>query len=427
MAHRAMEWHWSQHTGLWVGAAVVAAAIVRGLLLPTPGWTSDLDEFVGWAHHLTVLPFGRAYDQPITFGPVMVYIWGLFAAIDSNFRSAVDSSEPAIRVAMKLPAVIADLGLALGVAYGLRANTGWAVIGAVVVALHPALIDTSAWWGQYDSIYVLAALVAVLLALSGRTGLAAAALAVAVVTKPQAIPFLVPFAAWSYARDGAQGVARAGAIASGVALVLWLPFMAAGGPANYLATLGNLQNGPFALLSLNAWNLWWLLQIAAGGYVSDTIPIVAGLTDRLLGFVIVAAFELVIARAILRAATPRALVLGLAASTLAAFSFLTTMHERYAFAALIWFALLLPDARAIWASLVFGVVFTLDLLASAPPIQTVVDLLPSNGIVAAVGSVVMVALALGTLAWLIAETGRMGREASDERDLSSSALLPIRS
>ena len=80
---------------------------------------------------------------------------------------------------MKMPATLADLGIAGLVRVRLRA-TGRAgrVAAAAIVLLHPAVIDVSAWWGQYESIYLLFALAAVVFALNGRNGLAAAALAV---------------------------------------------------------------------------------------------------------------------------------------------------------------------------------------------------------------------------------------------------------
>ena len=80
---------------------------------------------------------------------------------------------------LKLPAVLADFGLAACVAWILREKPVWAGVGAVAVLLHPATWYVSAWWGQYESVYVLAALLAVLFAVGGRDGFAAAALAVA--------------------------------------------------------------------------------------------------------------------------------------------------------------------------------------------------------------------------------------------------------
>ncbi len=93
------------------------------------------------------------------------------------------------------------------------------------------MIDVSAWWGQYESIYLLFALAAVVFAINGRNGLSAAALALAVMTKPQALPFVFPFAAWYWAHGGIRELARMGGIGLAVIVVLWLPFVPAGGPA----------------------------------------------------------------------------------------------------------------------------------------------------------------------------------------------------
>ena len=161
---------------------------------------------------------------------------------------------------LKLPAVLADFGLAACVAWILREKPVWAGVAAVAVLLHPATWYVSAWWGQYESVYVLAALLAVLFAVGGRDGFAAAALAVAVLTKPQALPFLLPFAAWFLARGGIRGLLRAGAIGAVVAFVIWLPFLAAGGPLRYLGNLGEYQNDIFSVMSLRAWNFWWIVQ-----------------------------------------------------------------------------------------------------------------------------------------------------------------------
>ena len=49
------------------------------------------------------------------------------------------------------------------------------------------------------------------------------------------------------------------------------------------------------------------------------------------------------------------------------FGFLTQMHERYAYGALIFLLLLIPERRIAWLYLGFSVVFTLDLLSAAPP------------------------------------------------------------
>ena len=216
----------------WVWAAVlllVLSALARIALWQTPGLTGDLDQFVLWVHGLAIAPFGNVYDQNVSFPPVMVYIWGALAAIEPAFRTVTTSADPAIRAIMKLPASVADLAIGGLVMWHLRATPRWALLGGLLVLLHPAVIDVSAWWGQYESIYVLGGAVAYVLAVRGHSLWAAAALAIALMTKPQALPFLVPFAAWFVARDGWLGAVRAGLVGAAVIALLWLPFLAAGG------------------------------------------------------------------------------------------------------------------------------------------------------------------------------------------------------
>jgi Gpi18-like mannosyltransferase len=300
---------------------------------------------------------------------------------------------------MKLPATLGDFGVAACVAWILRSTPRWAAFASVLVLLHPATWYVSAWWGQYESIYVLAALLAVLFAVSGRDGFAAAALAVAVLTKPQALPFLIPFAAWFGARGGARGLLRATLIGAAVALVLWLPFLAAGGPLRYLQNLGEYQNDIFSVMSLRAWNFWWIVQQYAGGdeFVSDRVSIVGPLSFRVLGFIVTGLLALYVSVKIWRAPTPRTLVLGLAATTLVAFTFLTTMHERYAYGALVFFMLLVPEVRIRWLGFAFGVVFTLNLVAAIPATEELGSVLPIGGLLGLVGSIAMVVITVATL------------------------------
>ena len=101
-------------------------------------------------------------------------------------------------------------------------------------------------------------------------------------TKPQALPFLVPFGAWFLATQGIRGTLKAAAVGAVVVVLLWLPFIAAGGPGNYLNNLATYQNDIFAILSLKAWNPWALLQElgANGQFVSDRTAAFGPLTFR---------------------------------------------------------------------------------------------------------------------------------------------------
>src|SRR5206468_2470548 len=222
-------------------AIAMAGMVIRVVLWPTPGLRGDLDQFVLWVHGLATSPFGNAYDQNLSFPPVMAYVWQALATIEPAFKTVTTATEPGIRAIMKTPASLADLALGLIVIWHLRATPRWALVGGAAILLHPAVIDVSAWWGQYESIYVLGGVVAYVLAVRDHSLWAAAALAVALMTKPQALPFLVPFGAWFLARDGWRGVVRAALVGAAVIALLWLPFLAAGGVQGYARNLGEYQ------------------------------------------------------------------------------------------------------------------------------------------------------------------------------------------
>ena len=326
----------------------------------------------------------------------MVYIWAVLGAIEPAFETVSSAADDGIRVLMKTPPSLADLGLALGVAYALRARPGVAVAGALGIAVHPAVIDVSALFGQYESIYVLFGLLAFLLAVNGHPRLGAVALALALMTKPQALPFVAPFAAWALATLGWRETARLVAIALGTVALLWLPFIPYGGPEGYLRSVQAHQNDIFAVLSLRAWNPWWILQSAAGGaFLGDSRSILGPLTPRHIGFIAFGLLTLVIAATVYRRPTAATLGWALAASSLVAFVALTTMHERYAFPALVFLALVFPDRRAVVLWVVFAIVFTLNLLAAVPPSTEIGHVLPIGGAFGIAGSIAMTAIAVG--------------------------------
>ena len=398
-----------------LAVAVAVGVVVRLVLLPTHGLRADLDAFAAWVHDIAVNGLGSLYGPhdagPVSFGPVMGWIWGVMAAVAPVFQTATDAADEAVRIILKTPATIADLGLALVAGVALREHPRWAVVAAAAILLHPAVIDVSAWWGQYESIYVLAALAAAVAAARGRNGLAAALIAVSLMTKPQAIPFLIPFAAWfwatGYRRDGVRGgvleLVRTGAIGLAVIVITWLPFLAQGGPANYLAGIRYYQDEVFNVVSLRAWNPWWILQVVAtnGDFIVDNVPIVGPITFRTIGLLVTGLIELLLFAAVVRDPRPRTLYLALAASTLVFFSFMTQMHERYAYAAAVFLVLLIAETRMRWLAVAVGVGVTLNLWWAIPPAPIFETLLPMEGtagaIIGLIGSLAMLALTVVTI------------------------------
>jgi Gpi18-like mannosyltransferase len=386
---------WRRADRLLVVAALGAGILIRLVLLPMDGLRGDLDQFVGWVHHIATRGLGSVYGEttagPVSFGPVMAYIWAGLAALQPAFAVATDASDPAIRVLMKLPASIADFGLAGLVGFALRDRPRWAAFGVTAVLLHPIVFYVSAWWGQYESIFLLSGLGAVVAVTNGRNGLAAALVAVSLMTKPQAIPFVLPFAAWFWATGGLREIARAAAIGLGVIAILWIPFLPAGGPAAYLDNVRAYSSGVFAILSVRAWNPWWLVQevAAAGQFIRDDVPILGPVTLRHVGYAVTGLLSATIGLAIVRDPRPTRLILGLAASTLAFYTFMTQMHERYAYAAVVFLLLLARHRgpRVLWT--VLSSVLLLNLFSAVPATALMQRTFPGTGLLPIVGSVVL--------------------------------------
>jgi hypothetical protein len=387
----------SPATGLILAIAIplvfAVGIALRLWLWPAQGLKGDIDQFVLWVHGIAVNGWPNAYDQNLSFPAVMAWIWGALAAIEPAFRTVTDSSDPAIRALMKAPASLADIGIAAAVGWWFR-DRPWAALAAVAaVLLWPVTWYVSAWWGQYESLYVLPAVLAVLAARAHRPSLVAVLVAISLMTKPQALPFVVPFAAWFLATQGWRGTLKAAVIGLVTIVLIWLPFLAAGGPIKYLGNLSEYQNGIFQFLSIRAWNPWWAIQVlgAGGDFVLDSTRILGPLTFRSLGFALAGLLSIAVFVGVYRRPSARNLAMGLAAVTLVAFVCLTQMHERYAYPAFV-FLLMAINGRVLFAAwAVFSVTLLANLVAAAPPPELA---LPDTASASLVGAAVITLVAV---------------------------------
>ena len=373
---------------------VVAAIAVRAILVPINGGWGDLDQYAGWVHRLaTDVPFGAAYRLDLSYMPALVAVFSTLAHIVPGFATATDASDLLVRVALKLPPLLAEGACAVGV-YLLASGRGQSrAAAALAVLVVPASWYLSSWWGQWDAIYAAAAVWVAVLAVRDRPVAAGVLLGLALMTKPQALFLAVPFVAWILARwhvrRGLGVVLLAGLVAAGT----WLPFLSSGGVSDYLRNVGYYQDGLFPFLSVEAWNFWWFIQegVAGGRFVSDSGALLGPLTPRMIGLMMTFVAEALIALAMVRKPTKDRLLLGLAAATLVSFCLMTTIHERYAYASLVFLAPLLarPAVRVAWS--ILAVTITLNIVAAAPPNQHAGSVIPVFGPIGAIGSAAMIA------------------------------------
>lgn len=375
-----------------LGLGLLAAITIRLAVLPSFVLLGDLDQYARWTHHLaTDLPFGAAYRQDVSYMPVLVGVFGALARLVPAFATSGDAGTVGVRVVLKVPSLLGELAIVAGLLTLLRHRPSIAVTAILAVLLVPATWYIGAWWGQLDAVYVALCLWAAILAERDRPWLFAVVLGLAMMTKPQALFLAAPFAGYAVGRWGVRRAALVGLVAMAVALLTWLPFVPYGGVADYLRNLDYYQNNQYPVLSMRAWNPWWLVQVAFAGdrLVLNSTPVLGPLTPRDLGYIATALGEILVFVAVLRRATTERLFLGLAAATLAAFCLMTTMHERYAYASLVFLAPLLGrrPVQIVWG--ILAVAVSLNIVAGAPPGQ-IGPIIPLSGPVGTLGSIAMI-------------------------------------
>ncbi len=199
----------------------------------------------------------------VDYPPIALYE---LAVAGAAYRVFVPSFQNTrwLNVAMKLPPLAAEIALALllwrvvrhryGEAAGARAFSGvWA---------NPAMILAGPVLGYLDPLMALPAGGAIAAATAGWSFTAGALLAIACLTKAQAV-FIAPVVALAVWRHGGSRrrriVAAATAAAGGatISAVALAPFILAGAWRNVVQGVGSLLRHD--MLSADAANLWWLV------------------------------------------------------------------------------------------------------------------------------------------------------------------------
>ena len=240
-----------------------------------------------WLHHTTTV------DYP----PVALYELGIaglaYRVFDSQF-----ADRPALTAAVKIP------GLVFGVA--LTWLLWWAVLRwtsdrdrATWVALaywaNPATILNAEVLGYLDPLMMLPAIGSLVLLHRRFPEWAGASLALAMLTKPQAVLIAPIFALAAWRLGGWRATAAAAAGGAVTAAVIILPYALVGALGNVWLAFGSFY-ARRDILSGNAANIWWIANYVlrawyqigrlgiAGAFLAPVRRIMAISTFREVGF-----------------------------------------------------------------------------------------------------------------------------------------------
>ncbi|MBI5620865.1 NPCBM/NEW2 domain-containing protein [Candidatus Gottesmanbacteria bacterium] len=373
--------HW-----LWVG--FIVAIILRLALIPNPGFEADVSFWKAWG--LAVVDKGiieglkvsnSNYPTPFmyTLG-AMVWIYKLFAD-PHNFNEFWNNSNLLFLTISKALPILADFGIAGIILWITRTKSQilnpkqsqnsndqiskrrtvlnfwfriwdlfriWNLefrispIGGVLALLYllsPISLIDGAWWGQVDSVGVFILLAAVVAVLKRWPLLAGVLYMVGVMTKLQNMIYGPMFFLFVWQSLGYHGLVRAVAGSLLAFFGLNIEFFLSRNMARVMASLTENYDY-FPLMSLNAYNLWWIVSGAKGMTMSDKFLAVGIMNAKTVGLVLFSSVYLfaVLRQVFIRGGLAflqdhllRNFLESLILVNAAFFLFQTQSHDRYAF------------------------------------------------------------------------------------------------
>ncbi len=369
--------------------------VLRLLFIGAEGFHNDVSAFEAWTLTLRDHPTWEFYaktsfaDYPPGYFIVLWVIGKVYALFGTS-----DPQLTVLRALVKLPAIAMDLVNAAVVYAIVRryAAQATALVAAALLALNPAAIYTSAYWGQIDSFswgLVLLALWMLLRAnddpalLTRRVLWAWLAFAFSLLIKPQGAVVGLLLLAWPFAAGSSdERRRRLTATAYGLAgaLVMTYAITALFHPTDpfhafaWLLERYRFGSGVYAYNTVNAFNLYAIRQ---SFWQPDTTPITLfGINAGrmwLWGIILVAGAVALVVGRYLQRRDDRALLEGALLCALAFFCLATRMHERYVYGAFLLAMPLVAFGRTgLWSAVLLSVTTYLN-LAYSFAYQTVME------------------------------------------------------
>lgn len=278
----------------WLVALFFLAFLVRLAFIPNPGFEADISFWKSWGLGPLDLGFVKGveatnnnYPIPFTYLLVgMVKLYSFFA--DPHiFNEYWSNTNLLFLTVSKLPAIFADLGIAAIILWFCKRFRPFAnhYLLIALYLFNPVSIIDSAWWGQVDSLGVFVFLCALIALIKNRPFLTGFLLVAAMMTKLQNmiyIPLIFVFL-WRY--RGMQAVIQA-------SLGAFIAFVSLNGQFLLAHKTGRVIDAItsnadyFPLMSLNAYNLWWIVSGAKGMQTSDKLLSIGLVNAKTVGLLL---------------------------------------------------------------------------------------------------------------------------------------------
>ena len=297
-----------------------------------------------------------AANPTLNYPPVFLSLMTGLVAIWTQAGLPLDlqSGAPIIGL-FKSVTILADLGLIVVVYTEFRNRRWLRVLLPLFLAIHPALIAVSAFWGQIEPIWTMGVVLAALSFRRDRPLAGWVCLAVAILSKIQPVVALPVFVVLTYRRYGLRRLALCLGVFALVVGAVLAPFVIVSG---FQSTMRPYLNAidMFPHTTLNAYNAWYLLNPASWSRhyplnvpnQPDSLLVLGPLTARSAGLIMLALWTLVVMVNTWRKYRAPNEYVWLTAIYFGFFMLPTQIHERYLYPVLITSVLAIANDARMW-------------------------------------------------------------------------------
>jgi Gpi18-like mannosyltransferase len=309
---------------------------------------SDLEIFRKWGVKTNIYGVTSTYESirhytASNYPPISTYLmWGFDQAGNLLKKGLPGADGFALMYLLFLAFIDCLIGLTI---YLKLKSAGKSFLGALFFLFNPGVLYCSMVWGQLDNLYTLFLLISLVLLLDKRVGAAGILYGLACLTKVQAAVFCPLFLFIVLRRYSLRALLPFLVSFILVFLAGSLPFILTRRFQSVITCF--LQSDSlYPYLSLNAFNLWWLLSVGKG-FTPDDVRILFNITAKSTGLILFATAYIAVLL-IVRQHEGRAkssqdnagVVLSFALLAFAFFLLPTQMHERYLFPFFVFLPLL---------------------------------------------------------------------------------------
>lgn len=278
-------------TSLIVLMLVTLTVAIRIPFLRYTGNPYDMGLNQAWTKSATLLGIAESYKHQLdgkelpNYLPGTLILWAAAGHLYQYFVSdAYEVLQPIHSIFVKSPAFLADVIIVVALYLLLlkMRHKYKALVGALIYAMHPAVIHNSSYWGQTDAIYSAYVLLALIGLVCNLPLLSGVCTSLFVLGKPQGIIFLPLIILTLPFRLRYQVRFWLGSIIS--ATFILLPFILDKSVGSVIHIL-TVAVGSNHNVSANAYNFWWSV-LAGRTWFADTDLLYDTISYRHVGFII---------------------------------------------------------------------------------------------------------------------------------------------